>query len=596
MVSQTPQSNLLLRSIYLWTVGAAGVAIIAVLGLSVVRTSDLGLVVFVAIAILSEWAYVPLARVAMSLTFAAILPAFVLYDTGGAVLCVVLGYVFGHALFDSRNWRIKLFNVSQYTLTCAAAGYAFTLVGGTHTAGLTGSDFLALGAFTVVYFAVNHILVGVWLYLTHPEESWRVIWLDPATWEGFTYLITAPLGVAVIMIYAERGLAGAVTLFVALLAAAFVFRLTFHLKRLNSELTTLYESAQALTQGLDLDSVKGKVLEHLTRLAPCEVAGLFLWDEVGQALRCVGCLPEDLAFEGHSVKLGEGVVGGAAERRKVKVFDLTADRGGAAEHNAALAETAAAGDLTAGDIPACGADLPTPLNSLLVAPMVSQDDLIGTLVLGSSRRGCYTEEHERLLTIFAGQAGAALRRAIRYQETRQMAITDSKTGVYNYGFFYERLVDEMRRHEAADKCLSIIFIDLDHLKQINDRYGHQVGDDVVIQVASIISSSIRDTDEVARYGGEEFVVLLPGASGDVALAVAERIRRAVEAHSFSVRLGLGPAKVTICAGVATYPEHALKPDELIFRADEAMYFGKHRGRNRVSLYIPVAPMSGTGLS
>jgi len=107
-------------------------------------------------------------------------------------------------------------------------------------------------------------------------------------------------------------------------------------------------------------------------------------------------------------------------------------------------------------------------------------------------------------------------------------------------------------------------------------------------VAAILSANIRDTDEVARYGGEEFVVLLPGADGDEALAVAERIRRAVECHDFAPHLGLGRAQVTITAGVATYPEHATKPDELIFRADEAMYLGKTRGRNRVFLYNPVA--------
>jgi len=187
-----------------------------------------------------------------------------------------------------------------------------------------------------------------------------------------------------------------------------------------------------------------------------------------------------------------------------------------------------------------------------------------------------------------------LSRAVRYQETREMAITDSKTGVYNYRFFYERLTDEIRRHAAREKPFSLIFLDVDHLKDINDSYGHQVGDSVLKQVASIIQNCIRDTDDVARYGGEEFVVLLPGTVGDVSLAVAERIRSAVESHDFGTGSAPVPSRVTITAGVATYPEHATEPDDLIFRADEAMYMGKNRGRNRVSIYNGGTPVPQPG--
>jgi len=582
-------------------VGTAGVATLLLIVPSVVEVADPGLAVFVVIAILSEWAYVPLGRGAISLTFAVTLPAFILYGVGGAVLCETLGYIVGHALFDTRDWRVKFFNVAQYVLTCAAAGYAFLLVSGEPRLVLTSSDILGLAAFTLVYFVVNHVLVGIWLSLVHPDESRQVIWFEPAKWEGFTYLITTPLGVAVIMLYAEGGLSGAAALFVVLLAAAFILRLTLKLDLVNRELKTLYESAEALAQGLDLDSIQAKVLKHLAKLASYDCATLFLWDGVGQVLRCTGSLPGSAGITGQTLRLGEGVIGRALERRKVEVLDLPAGRKDRGKPEAlpageAPAEAAAATDEAGAEGDQCSPQFPTTVNSVLVAPMVVQDNLVGVLVLASTRQGCYTEEHQRLLTIFAGQAGAALRRAVRYQEARQMAITDSKTGVYNYRFFYERLVDEMRRHEAADKPLSIIFIDLDHLKEINDRYGHQVGDDVVVQVAALISCSIRETDEVARYGGEEFVVLLPGASGEVALAVAERIRQAVANHDFSVRLGIGPGRVTICAGVATYPEHAVKPDELIFRADEAMYAGKHGGRNRVSLYVPAAPASGAGLA
>lgn len=564
-MGRVERTNSLLKTGYLYAVIAGGFAAMVHLAPETMERADHGLLLFAAMAILSEWAHVPLARGAMSLSFSVVLPAYFLYGTGGAIACQVIGYLLGDALYDSRGWQVKLFNMGQYTLTLVGADVAFRLVHGLVPLSVAGVDLLGLLTFTAVYFVVNHVFVGVWFTLTQPEVGYRVIWRDPAKWEGLTYLITGPLGVAVIMLYSVRGLASVATLFAVSLAAAFVFRLTFRLDSLNRELRLLYEGAQKLGQGLDLEAVKDHTLELLGKLAPFDLAAVLVWDDVSHVLRCVAALPAGSDIEGRTFRPGAGPIGSAAEGLEVKVLQFQSDE----------CEQA---DLGVG---------PAPFRSMLVAPMVLENELVGCLVLASAQPNSYSEEHMRLLTIFAAQAGTALNRALHYHHTRQLAITDAKTGVYNYRFFYERLVDEIRRHEARQRSFSIIFLDLDYLKDINDRYGHQVGDDVLIQVASIISGSIRETDEVARYGGEEFVVLLPGTEPDEAMTVAERIRQAVERHTFTSRQGIQPIRVTITAGVSAFPDHATQPDELIFRADEAMYSGKHLGRNRVLLYVPV---------
>lgn len=570
MTQVVPRSRLSAGSAYLIAVGVSGLAALIAVFPQTVReigfTGRGGFLVFLLMGVLSEWAYVPLARGAMSLSYAVVLPAFVLYGPGAAAFVQVFGYLVG-TFADRRPWRVKLFNAAQYSLSVLAAGLVFTLIGGFRVVRLDATAILHLGLFTAVYFVVNHGLVGLWFTLNHPEESPWVIWGEPAKWEGLTYFITAPLGLAVVTLYSIAGLVGAAGLFLVSFVAAFILRLAFRLDNLNQELRVLYESAQSLGQGLDLESVKAKIFDILDRLAPSALVHLFLWDDVGQVLRSAGGVPEESGLDGRCYHLGEGVVGGVAERRAVEVFQETP------------AELALAAEPSW-----------TPPASFVIAAMATEESLVGVLVLGTRQPGGYTEDHVRLLTIFASQAGAALSRAIRYQETRRLAITDSKTGVYNYRFFYERLIDEIRRHEVKAKPFSLIFVDVDYLKGINDRFGHQVGDEVLVQVAALIRGSVRETDEVARYGGEEFVVLLPGARGEEALTVAERIRRAVEEHRFTSQYGLGPLRVTVTAGVATYPEHATQPDELIFRADEAMYQGKHRGRNRVLLYagVPVA--------
>jgi diguanylate cyclase (GGDEF)-like protein len=569
-----PREFTVLRLAYPIVVGVAGLTAMVVTIPQTIREAAgpglLGFLVFMAMGVLSEWANVPLARGAMSLSYAVILPTFILYGPGGAAAVVVIGYLLG-TLRENRGWRVKLFNSGQYALTVFAASLAFRLVGGARTVELDAFGLLALVVFTAVYFVINHVLVGVWFTMNHPEESALVIWGEPAKWEGLTYLITAPLGVTVIMLYSVGGLIGAIALFVVSFVAAFVFRLAFRLDNLNHELRTLYEAAQALGQGLDVDGVKEKVFDILKRLAMSDLVALFLWDDVEQVLRAVGGCSGDSGLESKSFRLGEGVIGEAAERRVVDVVqEASADPRFEAETGW------------------------QPPMSLVIAPMATEESLIGAIVLGSDQAGTYTEEHVRLLTIFAGQAGAALSRALRYQETRQMAITDSKTGVYNYRFFYERLIDEIRRHEAKARPFSLIFIDVDYLKGINDRFGHQVGDEVLVQVASLIKENVRASDETARYGGEEFVVLLPGATGEESMTVAERVRCAVETHDFASQRDFGPVRVTVTAGVATYPEHATQPDELIFRADEAMYYGKHRGRNRVSLYTGMTSLPNSG--
>lgn len=564
----------IVKPAYPLVIGAAGLGVmVAFLPYTVDKIASAGwwgFLVFLVMGILSEWANVPLARGAMSLSYAVILPTFVLYGPGAAALVEVVGYLLG-TWADNRGWRVKLFNCGQYALTVFIAAGAFHLAGGRGLVRLDPPELIALAAFTLVYFAVNHGFVGLWFTLYDPEESAVVIWGEPAKWEGLTYLITAPLGLTVVTLYSIGGLIGAAALFVVSFVAALIFRLAFRLDNLNQELRMLYEAAQALGQGLDLETVKGKVFDVLWRLAPSDFVALLLWDEVGQVLRVVDCLPEGRPVVGRCVRLGEGVIGDVAQRQGVEAVTRL-DPGSPLED-------------------ACGGQAPA---SLVLASMATEEGLVGVLALGSVQPGRYTDEHVRLLTIFASQAGSALSRALRYQETRQMAITDSKTGVYNYRFFYERLIDEIRRHQAKAKPFSLIFVDIDYLKGINDRFGHQTGDEVLVQTASLIKGNVRDTDEVARYGGEEFVILLPGAAGEEALTVAERIRRAVEVHNFVFQHGLGPVRVTVTAGVATYPEHATQPDELIFRADEAMYSGKHRGRNRVFLYNGVSAVPETG--
>lgn len=171
-----------------------------------------------------------------------------------------------------------------------------------------------------------------------------------------------------------------------------------------------------------------------------------------------------------------------------------------------------------------------------------------------------------------------LRRVWKSQKKlKQLANQDRLTGLYNRRYFDKTIAERLNAAKAIGSPLSLIFIDLDHFKKINDTFGHDKGDEVLKRIAYLIRSSCRQDDVVARYGGEEFVVIFSKMTSANASAVAESIRRIIEEKSPSL-LGL---EVTVSIGVATYPDHAKNSTELICKADQALYRAKSLGRNRI---------------
>ena len=165
--------------------------------------------------------------------------------------------------------------------------------------------------------------------------------------------------------------------------------------------------------------------------------------------------------------------------------------------------------------------------------------------------------------------------------THQQAITDAVTRLYNHGFFRQRLEIELERARATGDQVSLVMFDIDHFKRYNDTYGHEDGNEVLINVAQIMKDVGRRGDIIARYGGEEFVALLYGASCGEAGTFAETVRRAVEKHPFASGPGREPRQVTISAGCATFPRPAASEEDLIKLADDKLYQAKANGRNRV---------------
>lgn len=181
--------------------------------------------------------------------------------------------------------------------------------------------------------------------------------------------------------------------------------------------------------------------------------------------------------------------------------------------------------------------------------------------------------------IIDGLVNLQSKRIDLYQKVLQLAIIDELTGVYVRRHFLERLNEELARATYQHLKLALLMLDIDHFKSINDTLGHLVGDVVLREIARLSVSGLREIDLLARYGGEEFVIALVDTSRDMAVVVAERIRKTIEATPVYAYDEL--IKATISIGVAVYPEDGVTSDALIEAADKALYEAKQQGRNRV---------------
>lgn len=229
----------------------------------------------------------------------------------------------------------------------------------------------------------------------------------------------------------------------------------------------------------------------------------------------------------------------------------------------------------------------TQSTSALAVPLLVGNRVMGTMQLFASQSAAFTRADAQLLWILSLVAENQLTREYANEGLIRFAFTDYLTGLKTRGYFEQQLEVEIKRCERKRQHFALLMIDIDHFKQLNDHYGHHIGDQVLRDVASILMKDMREIDTVARYGGEEFVIVLPETSGPGALFVAQRLRRSVEQTKFFAGAPHAIERLSISVGIAIFDNDAQFKHELIERSDAALYAAKNRGRNQVVLYSDI---------
>ena len=207
--------------------------------------------------------------------------------------------------------------------------------------------------------------------------------------------------------------------------------------------------------------------------------------------------------------------------------------------------------------------------------------ITGLSAVGSYKPNAFSQADMELLSNLAQHAALALDNTVHHQRVEEQSRLDSLTGTYNHRYFLEALQDHLEQISPNGQVISLIMLDIDYFKQYNDSFGHQVGDEILIKLCKTIQQYIKKTDFVGRWGGEEFAIALPGARGDEAHQVAERVQKSMQSMILvNPKQAQIPAP-TVSQGISVFPDEANDIDQLIYLADQRLYNAKERGRNQI---------------
>jgi diguanylate cyclase (GGDEF)-like protein/putative nucleotidyltransferase with HDIG domain len=325
----------------------------------------------------------------------------------------------------------------------------------------------------------------------------------------------------------------------------------------HREIYALYEIAQAMGTSLGVSDTMALISAKLTNLVPFACAALFLYDEETETLRCRFATGTDAdIIQQVAVHSGEGLTGWVARNRRPLV-------------NARPSADLEAAGLT---------HLSTTLQSALVCPLMFNERFIGTLSVYHTDAAFYRDDHRRLLDRVSEQAAAVINNSMLFEQTQEDSLTDPLTGLPNTRFLFMHLTRELARAERLKAEVSLMVMDLDNFKEINDNHGHHVGDRALCEVARVLRAAIRPYDICVRYAGDEFIVVLSGCGADEAEHKRQELQKSIDEVYFEARPGKR-LTLGISVGAAVFPQDGESYEALLATADSRMYQDKS-GRKR----------------
>ncbi|WP_338150587.1 sensor domain-containing diguanylate cyclase [Neobacillus muris] len=467
------------------------------------------------------------------------------------------------------EWFRLPLNLIMFFLVSFISGTVYYLIGGQLAPSLsTDSHALWLAAFyALLNYLLNQVIVSFNLYFIYKIKE--PIFSKDLFVETITTFVTFPIGFVLYILYHQVGLLAILFVGIPFVSLSIIFNLYYSSQKMNEHLQKAAEIGHQMAERLNVDDVVNLFIQRLSEILPVDYA--YILEVQGDKLVIDRMVHHGqvVSHQFPGLKKNEGISGVVWAKEKAFLF-----------HSRKEWRKFANGYL------------PEQAESILSVPIVRSKKIIGVLVLASKRKHSYEKFQLSMVDILCSYFAVAIENAKHYERTKIQSERCPLTKLYNFRYFEGMLTKEFEKLTRFErKCLSLIILDIDHFKNINDTYGHQSGNEILMDIAGRISKLVANRGTVARYGGEEFVVLLPDTEKQEAFQIAELIRQSIANWPFILYQALDQdkkklqVKITVSIGVATAPEDAEDALALVRHADRALYVGaKRAGRNRVAEY------------
>ncbi|MBT2693064.1 sensor domain-containing diguanylate cyclase [Bacillus sp. ISL-55] len=462
-------------------------------------------------------------------------------------------------------------NSLMFFIVSLCSGLLFYALGGTHGEHLSSDPYyLFLGVvYGISNFGINTIiLVSIQALLFKLEGPY---FGKDFIWETVTTLITFPIGFVLYELSKDMGAVALLFVGIPFASLSIILSLYYSSDKVNQFLQSAAEIGHQLAERLKSEDVLDLFVQKLIEMLPVDYA--YILDvEKDKELKLIHKVEfgEVLDPVAEPLGKGKGISGLVWAEKKPVLFHSKKQW----KH------------INSGYIPA-GAE------SILGVPIVRNNQVIGVLVLAANKKRAFEKSQLMIIDILCSHFAVAVENARHHEKTKENSERCALTGLYNYRYFENMLTLEYEKMQFGHRNrLSLILLDIDHFKSVNDTYGHQSGNEILIELGERLRKKIGDIGTVARYGGEEFVILLPDMMKGDALKLAEQIRLLIADNPFTLLQSMDAegkqleVNITASIGVATAPQDAEDSLALIRHADRALYVGaKRSGRNRVAEYV-----------
>ena len=348
----------------------------------------------------------------------------------------------------------------------------------------------------------------------------------------------------------------------------------------SQELNSFYDFTQKLNSTSDVDVILDHIIDTLTRLFEADFVGISLVDKEG-GYSNLKRVSEGMKghLEDKEIPHDDTLIGFVAESGKHFHFDDIPAR---SQYRSVFGKEI---DFALG-IKNIKSVLIYPFHETFQDVENKDQDVLGCVVMGRRTKNPFNAGEISLAKIICRESAKSMTSSLNFQKVKELAIRDGLTGLYNHRHFQEMLSYTIVHSDRYSAQASLLMIDVDDLKIINDTYGHQAGDTVLSFIGNVLSETLRKVDIPARYGGDEFAVILPNTNKTGSIAVAEKIRSRLK--RVSLRSDSREIPVTFSMGIATYPQCAASKELLIEKSDRALYESKNRGKNKITHYEDIS--------